>query len=256
METMPIHFIGAQGDTLAARLELPEAPPKAYALFAHCFTCGKDSSATTRIARALARAGVAALRFDFTGLGQSGGDFANTNFSSNVDDLIAAAAHLRAEFHAPHLLIGHSLGGAAIIAAAHAIPEARALVTIGAPSDVGHVTHQFGAHIEEIEAKGAARVNLGGRPFTVTKQFIEDASRQNQAKRIAGLKRALLVMHAPTDAVVGIENAQDIFIAAKHPKSFISLDTADHLLSRSDDAAYAASIIAAWSSRYVGEASS
>lgn len=252
MESLKISFPGASGAPLAARLELPAETPIAFALFAHCFTCGKDSSAAVRIARALAVRGIAVLRFDFTGLGQSGGDFANTNFSSNIADLAAAADFLRATYKAPELLIGHSLGGAAVIAAAHLIAEARAVVTLGAPSDASHVAHHFAAHADDIAAKGEADVSLGGRRFTVKQQFVDDLKDPRHAERIAGLRRALLVMHAPTDEVVGIENAANIFLAAKHPKSFLALDGADHLLSRADDADYAASLIAAWSARYVG----
>lgn len=253
MDSLKITFPGAEGEPLAARLETPGDGAAAYALFAHCFTCGKDSSAAVRISRALAAQGVAVLRFDFTGLGQSGGDFANTNFSSNIADLVAAAAHLREAYAAPKLLIGHSLGGAAVIAAAHAIPEVRAVATIGAPSDVTHVAHQFGAQTGEIAAAGAAEVTLAGRRFTVKRQFLDDLAQHDQTTRIAQLKRALLVLHSPTDAVVGVDNATRIFTAAKHPKSFISLDGADHLLNRPRDAAFAADIIGVWASRYMRE---
>lgn len=251
MESLKITFESVEGHALAARLEQPSEPARGYALFAHCFTCGKDSSAAVRISRALAARGFAVLRFDFTGLGQSDGDFANTNFSSNVADLAAAAAHLRQHYAAPRLLIGHSLGGAAVIAAAHLLPEVRAVATIGAPSDVSHVAHHFSAHAEEIERSGEADVTLAGRRFTVKRQFIEDLGAHDQAERIAHLKRALLVMHAPTDEVVGVDNAAAIFLAAKHPKSFVSLDGADHLLTRAADADYAASLIAVWSARYL-----
>lgn len=252
MDSHKISFAGAAGEQLAARLETPASPPFAYALFAHCFTCGKDSSAAVRIARALAARGIAVLRFDFTGLGQSGGDFTNTNFSSNVADLVAAANYLREHHEPPQLLIGHSLGGAAVIAAAHLILEARAVVTIGAPSDASHVAHHFAAHADEIESTGQAEVSLAGRRFTVKRQFLEDLEGQDQKQRIAQLKRALLVLHAPTDDIVGIDNAAQIFQTAKHPKSFVSLHEADHLLSRAVDADYAANIIAAWAARYVG----
>lgn len=251
MQGVKISFPGAGGEPLAARLELPDATPRAFAVFAHCFTCGKDSSAAVRISRALAGREIAVLRFDFTGLGQSGGDFANTNFSSNVADLVAAAEHLGGQYQAAKLLVGHSLGGAAVIAAAHALPEVRAVVTIGAPSDVTHVAHHFAAHADEIAAQGQAEVSLAGRRFTVKRQFVEDLAEQNQSKRIAELKRPLLVMHAPRDDVVGIDNAARIFQTAKHPKSFISLDDADHLLSNAEDADYAASIISAWAARYL-----
>ncbi|MDZ4760756.1 MAG: alpha/beta fold hydrolase [Alphaproteobacteria bacterium] len=251
MKSMKIAFASAEGEPLAARLEMPASPPIAYALFAHCFTCGKDSSAAVRTTRALAARNIATFRFDFTGLGQSGGDFANTNFSSNVADLVSAASYLREHHQPPQLLIGHSLGGAAVIAAAHLIPEARAVVTIGAPSDAAHVAHHFAAHTDEMERTGQAEVSLAGRRFTVKQQFIEDLKGQDQKQRICQLKRALLVLHAPTDEIVGIENAAQIFQAAKHPKSFVSLHEADHLLSRSTDADYAASMITAWAARYV-----
>jgi len=246
-------FRGAQGDELAARLELPAGKPRAYALFAHCFTCSKDVFAAARISSELAGCGFAVLRFDFTGLGQSEGDFANTNFSSNVQDLIKAAEHLR-EHHGPAgLLIGHSLGGAAALAAAAELSEVKAVATIAAPADAEHVIAHFGAKLEEIEEKGLARVSLAGRGFTITKQFVDDLKAQTVRKRIAAMKKPLMVFHAPLDPVVGIENAAAIFEAAKHPKSFISLDGADHLLSRREDAVYVADMLAAWSSRYVAE---
>jgi uncharacterized protein len=252
METLRVDFPGSDGARLAGRLELPAGSPVAFALFAHCFTCGKDSSATVRVSRALASRGIAVLRCDFAGLGQSEGDFGDTNFTSNVADLVAAADFLRVNHMAPRLLVGHSLGGAAVIAAAHLIPEVRAVATIGAPVDTQHVTQQFSAHSAEIQQTGQADVRLAGRPFTLKQQFIDDLAGQDQITRIATLKRSLLVLHAPTDEVVGIENAASIFNAARHPKSFISLDRADHLLSDPADAAYAAEVIAAWAARYVG----
>jgi putative redox protein len=207
--------------------------------------------AAKRIASGLAAAGVGVLRFDFTGLGSSEGEFANTNFSSNVEDLVHAAAYLRANFVGPHLLIGHSLGGTAVLAAATEIPEAKAVVTIGAPADVAHVLNQFGSSLDEIRQRGEARVTLAGRQFTIRRTFIEDAEGQRLTSRIATLGKALLVMHAPLDAVVGIDNASKIFLAAKHPKSFVSLDDADHLLSDASIAAYAARVIVAWASKYL-----
>ncbi len=251
MESLKITFPGAAGAELAARLELPEGTPRAYALFAHCFTCGKDSRAAVTIARALAARGIATLRFDFTGLGGSGGDFANTHFSANVGDLVAAADWLRREHRAPALLIGHSLGGAAILAAAGAVAECKAVATIAAPADADHVLHNFHAVLPEIEQEGAAEVTLGGRHFTIRREFLEDVKAQRQNEHIAQLRRALLVLHAPSDAVVGIENATRIFTAAKHPKSFVSLADADHLLSRPSDGDYAAGVIAAWAERYL-----
>jgi putative redox protein len=245
-------FAGASGHALAARLDTPAGPVRGHALFAHCFTCSKDVFAAARVSGALAELGFAVLRFDFTGLGHSGGEFANTDFTSNIADLVAAADFLRAEHEAPKLLIGHSLGGAAVLAAAAKIPEAVAVVTIGAPFDPAHISGNFGAEIDEIENNGEAEVTLGGRPFTITKAFLDDINSQDQEAAIAGLGKALLVCHAPLDDVVGIENAAAIFGAAKHPKSFLSLDDADHLLSKRADAAYVAGVVAAWAMRYAG----
>lgn len=244
-------FDGAHGAKLAARLDLPTGPVKAYALFAHCFTCSKDLTASRKIAEALTMAGIGVLRFDFTGLGGSGGDFASTSFTSNLDDLERAADFLRAEFEAPKLLIGHSLGGAAVLAVAERIPEATAIATIGAPADVDHVTHNFADHLETIKKTGEAEVSLGGRPFVIKRQFVDDLASHDLARLVAQMKKALLVLHAPMDQTVGIENAGRIFDAAKHPKSFVSLDDADHLLRDPDDATYAASVIAAWAKRYM-----
>ncbi|MGO1117682.1 bifunctional alpha/beta hydrolase/OsmC family protein [Rhodovibrionaceae bacterium A322] len=246
-------FPGALGENLAARLDRPAGTPKAYALFAHCFTCSKDIFAASRIAEGLTRAGIAVLRFDFTGLGASDGEFANSNFSSNVGDLLAAVAHMRQELAAPQLLIGHSLGGAAVLAAAADVPEAKAVVTIGAPADPAHVAHTFQTSVQEIEEKGEAEVLLVGRPFRIQKQFLEDISNQNLSQTIGELKKALLIFHSPLDQTVGIENAGEIFQAAKHPKSFVSLDEADHLLSKREDAAYVADVIASWATRYLGD---
>lgn len=241
----------ANGHTLAARLEVPEGPIKATAIFAHCFTCGKDIVAAARIAHALPKHGIAVLRFDFTGLGASEGDFSETNFSSNVADLLAAAAYLRTRGMAPTMLIGHSLGGAAVLAAAGSIPEVKAVVTIGAPAEPSHVTHLFGEQMEEIERYGQAEVDLAGRPFHIKRQFIEDVTSHKLSEKIATLGRALLVMHSPLDDTVDIRNATRILQAAQHPKSFVSLDDADHLVTRREDALYVAAVIAAWSSRYV-----
>jgi len=248
-----LSFPGASGHSLAARLDLPaEGTPRAYALFAHCFTCSKESLASSRIAQALAASGIATLRFDFTGLGSSDGDFANTDFSSNIADLLAAIAYLRETGRAPAILIGHSLGGAAILAAAGQVPEARAVVTIAAPFDPAHVARHFGEATAEIEARGEAVVNLGGRPFTIRKQFLDDVAAQDQATRIAALRKPLLIFHGPRDETVSIDNAEAIYRAAKHPKSFVSLDDADHLLSSRADAAYVAEVLAVWACRYLG----
>lgn len=252
MHSTRTDFPGADGQSLSARLDSPAGPIKAYALFAHCFTCTKDVFAASRIAQGLAGQGIAVLRFDFTGLGASEGDFANTNFSSNVQDLVAAADYMRAHLQAPTLIVGHSLGGAAVLAAAGDIPELKAVVTVGAPSDPSHVTKLFDAHLDTIHADGQAVVQLAGRPFTITRQFLVDVAEQNLDEKTSHLHRALLVMHSPQDRTVDISNALHIFTAAKHPKSFVSLDGADHLLTRKEDAEWAAGVIAAWSARYIG----
>lgn len=249
--TERVEFTGSQGDRLAARMEWPAGTPRAYAVFAHCFSCSKDIFAANRIARQLAAHGYAVLRFDFTGLGHSEGDFANTNFSSNVEDLLAAARFVESEYAPPDLLIGHSLGGAAVIAAAGALPGIRAVATLGAPSDAAHVAHQFGDSIDKIEDEGIAEVSLGGRPFTIKRQFLEDIQGHTLEDTLANLRKPLLIAHSPTDATVGIDNASRLFLAAKHPKSFVSLDGADHLLTREEDAVFAADIIASWAQKYV-----
>lgn len=251
MSSQKISFMGAQGVELAARLDFPLGSPRAYAIFAHCFTCSKDTKAAAYVSAALAEQGIAVLRFDFTGLGGSGGDFANTNFSSNVADLIAAADYLRAHHGAPEVLVGHSLGGAAVLAAAPKIADARVVATINAPFDPAHVLQTMTDARPEIETAGEAEVILAGRPFRIKKQFIADIQSHRLATALAGMKKALLVMHAPLDNTVDIDNASQIFLAAKHPKSFIALDRADHLLSNRDDANYAGSVLAAWAARYI-----
>ena len=245
-------FPKSNGQELAARLDMPIGNPQSYALFAHCFTCTKDIFAANRIAKGLTDHGIAVLRFDFTGLGASEGEFANTNFTSNVEDLVAAADHMRKTLNAPEIIIGHSLGGAAVLSAAKHIPESKAVITIGAPADPSHVVHNFEGSIKEIEDTGEAEVLLVGRPFRIQKQFINDVKEQNLKKDIETLKKALLVFHAPFDQTVGIENAADIYNAAKHPKSSISLDDADHLLTKRIDADYVADVIASWVDRYIG----
>ncbi len=249
--TREVAIVNERGEKLAARLDLPEGRPRASALFAHCFTCSKDIFAASRISQELASLDFAVLRFDFTGLGASEGEFANENFSSNIEDLVAAADFMRDEVGAPRLLIGHSLGGAAVLAAAARVPEAVAVATIGAPFDPGHVAHLFQPAADEIAARGEAEVLIAGRPFTVKQQFLEDIAAHNAGAYIPDLKKALLVFHAPRDTVVGIDNAAEIFKAAKHPKSFVSLDDADHLLSRRADAVYVADVLAAWATRYL-----
>jgi len=252
MSTRTVRFPGATGDMLAARLELPaNGRPRATALFAHCFTCSKDLRAAVAVTRELAAAGYAVLRFDFTGLGESEGDFADTDFSSNVDDLVAAARWLESEHEAPRLLVGHSLGGAAVLCAAFSLPSVEAVVTIGAPADPAHVLKHVSEKESEIRDKGEATVTLAGRPFTIRESFLRDLSEASFDDRLRELDAALLVMHSPVDATVGIENARRIYDAAKHPKSFVTLDTADHLLSDREDARYAARVLGVWSARYV-----
>lgn len=252
MPSEKVNFKGSQGFDLAAKLDKPEGDVRAYALFAHCFTCGKDLNAINRISRALAADGIAMFRFDFTGLGLSNGDFANTNFSSNVQDLIAAADFMREEYAAPSLMIGHSLGGAATLVAAGSVPEVTAVATIGAPHDSENVLKQFKNDLNAIERDGEADVLLAGRPFKMKKQFIEDARGQNVSDHITRLKKPLLVMHSPIDETVSIDHAGKIFGAAKHPKSFVSLDKADHLLmKRAEDGIYVARLLSAWASQYL-----
>ncbi len=251
MKTETVTFVGGGGQELAGRIERPAGTPRAWAIFAHCFTCSKDSVAAVRVSRALTAHGFGVLRFDFAGIGASGGKFEHTTFSSNVDDVVAAADYVRSAYGAPALLIGHSLGGAAVLAAAGLIADAKAVVTIGAPADVAHIEHNFADAVAEIETEGAARVSLGGKMFTVRQELLEDIRSQPQMQRISGMRKALLILHAPGDMTVGIENATTIYRAAKHPKSFISLDGADHFLSKAEDATYAADVITAWASRYV-----
>ena len=252
MATESFDFKSADGHQLSGRLDLPDGSPRAFALFAHCFTCTKQSIAAVRIARSLTQRGIAVLRFDFTGLGDSEGDFADSTFSGNVRDLIGAVQEMARQNMAPKLLIGHSLGGAAVLAAAGDLPSVKAVAVIGAPFDVQHVKMQFGDGLATLMDKGEATVDLGGRPFNMRRSFIDDLEKHDQKSRIAQLHRALLILHSPIDQTVGAENAGAIFQAAKHPKSYVSLADADHLLTRPSDAAYAADVIAAWASRYLG----
>ncbi len=248
-------FENRDGVRLSARLDLPaDGPPLAYALFAHCFTCSKNLKAVGHINQALTRRGIAVLRFDFTGLGESEGDFADTNFSSNIEDLIDAAGFLEETREAPRILIGHSLGGAAVLQAAAALASVRAVATIGAPYDPAHVTHLFEDAADEIVASGEARVSLAGRSFTIKKQFLDDLEAQRVDRNLRDLGRALLIFHSPVDRIVGVDNAALIFQAARHPKSFVSLDQADHLLTNEADSRYIGEVLAAWAGKYIGAA--
>jgi len=248
-----VTFPGSHGASLAGRLELPPSTPRGYALFAHCFTCNKDVAAAARVCRALTDYGIAVLRFDFTGLGNSDGDFSHTNFSSNIDDLTNAADYMREHYEAPALLIGHSLGGAAVLAVAHSIPEVEAVATIGAPADPEHIVHLLQDSLEEIETKGEADVDLEGRTFRIRRQFLNDIDAHPQQERIRTLNAALLVMHSPIDTTVGIDNARLIYEQAVHPKSFIALNGADHLLTDREDSSFAARMLATWADRYAFE---
>lgn len=252
MQFQKVTFTNRNGQELAARLELPvNQKAHTYALFAHCFTCNKNLTAVRNISRALNLDGIAVLRFDFTGLGESEGDFADTNFSSNIEDLIDAARYLETTYQAPSMLIGHSLGGAAVICAAVELPSIKAVATIGAPSDPEHVKHLLQDQVSEIQEKGIAEVQIGGRTFTVKKQFLEDIQGQKLREKLTRLGKALLILHSPQDLTVPIENAAWLYNAARHPKSFITLDGADHLMSRKEDSRYAGSMIASWATRYL-----
>lgn len=251
MQNLKVDFQNTAGQTLSGIVDLPAGEPRAFALFAHCFTCSKNLKAASNISRSLVDAGIGVLRFDFTGLGQSEGEFADTTFSSNVSDLLAAARFLDEAYAAPAILLGHSLGGTAVLQAARDIPSAVAVATIGSPAEPLHVAALFGDARAELEEKGFAEVRLGGRPFTIKRQFLEDLREHDLPNSIGSLKKALLVMHAPLDETVAINNASALFTAAKHPKSFVSLDQADHLLSHNEDSRYAGRVLAAWASRYL-----
>lgn len=251
MQSKNVSFENSAGEKLAGILDLPVATPRAYAVFAHCFTCSKNLRAASNISRALTHAGFAVLRFDFTGLGQSEGDFADSNFSSNVDDLVVAAQFLEEYYEAPALLLGHSLGGTAVLQAAHDIPSAGAVATIGAPADAAHVAHLLAAAKNDLQQNGIAEVDLGGRPFTIKQQFLDDICKQPMPESLGKLRKAIMILHAPLDDTVELENASKLFGAAKHPKSFVSLDKADHLLSRGEDSRYAGEVIGSWAVRYL-----
>lgn len=251
MATQPFDFTGADGQHLSGTLDLPDGPVSSYALFAHCFTCTKSSLAAVRLSKALTALGYGVLRFDFTGLGQSGGDFSDSSFSGSIADLIVAADAMRAAERAPSLLIGHSLGGAAVLAAAAHVPKVKAVATIGAPAGVEHVTRLFADDVGTLQREGEAEVRIGGRPFKLRRSFIDDLASHDQAERIRALRTPLLILHSPQDQIVSIDNATAIYQAAFHPKSFVSLDGADHLLTDRKDSDFAATIIAAWASRYL-----
>ena len=251
MKNEKVKFKNEQGLELAAKLEFPDSEIKGYAIFAHCFTCNKNLSAVRNIGKALNDCGIAVLRFDFTGLGESEGEFEHTNFSSNVNDLISASQFLEDNYKAPSILIGHSLGGAAVIFAAKQINSIKAIATVGAPSSPKHVSHLFRHGIEEINDKGEAILEIGGREFKIQKQFLDDINEKNMSETVQALRLPLLVLHSPQDTTVGIENAGHIFKDAWHPKSFVSLDGADHLLSLKEDSVYVGKMIANWSERYV-----
>lgn len=251
MKSKNIEFTGALGDTLSAKLDSAGDNNSEFALFAHCFTCSKNLKAVGHITKSLAKRGISTLRFDFTGLGQSEGEFANTNFSSNVEDLIAAAKYMESELKAPALLIGHSLGGAAVLHAAHELESVKAVATIGAPSDPSHVKENFEMKLDEIEETGEAEVTLAGRPFKIKKQFLDDLEAAGREDKMSTLNRALLIMHAPKDQTVDINNAAKLYSGAKHPKSFVSLHRADHLLTNPEFSQYAGKLIAQWSEIYI-----
>ncbi len=254
MQSKNIEFLNGSGEKLAGILDLPAGEPRAFALFAHCFTCSKNLKAATNISRSMTAAGIAVLRFDFTGLGQSAGAFEDTNFSSNVDDLRSAARWLEQEHRAPEIIFGHSLGGTAVLQAAPDMPSAVAVATIGSPSAPAHVAHMFSDSEAALREHGIAEVQLGGRPFCVKEQFLDDLQRHDLVGSLSGLRKALLVMHSPVDAIVDVENASQLFMAARHPKSFVSLDTSDHLLSAEDDSRYAGLVLASWAGRYLSAA--
>jgi uncharacterized OsmC-like protein/alpha/beta superfamily hydrolase len=257
MQFQKLFFTNAEGKKLAARLDLPvDEKPAAFAIFAHCFTCTKNFNAVVNINRAMAMEGIAVLRFDFTGLGESEGDFSGTSFSTNVSDLLAAAEFLKTHFEAPKLLIGHSLGGAAVLHAASKIPSVQAVATIAAPAELGSLAGLLGSSQEELDRTGEATVDVSGREFKIKREFLEDLQRAKMEETIHDLRKPLLIFHSPLDSIVGIDNAARIFMAARHPKSFISLDKADHLLSRREDSLYVGSVLAAWSRKYLDIASS
>ncbi len=252
MRRQKVTFRNKNNQELTGRLEFPvDQQPHNYVVFAHCFTCSKNLSAVKNISEALTNKGFGVLRFDFTGLGESEGDFEDTNFSGNVEDLIAASTYLENHYMAPSLLVGHSLGGAAVIIAASKLPSVIAVATISAPSNPKHVSHLLKEHVDEIKSTGSATVDLGGRPFTIKKQFLDDLESNSLSTIIKDLRKAILIFHSPQDETVNIKNAEELYKAAHHPKSFVTLDGADHLLSNSNDSKYVGNVIAEWASRYL-----
>jgi esterase/lipase len=252
-ESKKLIITNRKGVELEGVLETPLNEINSYALYAHCFTCSKEIATAVRVSRALATKNIATLRFDFSGISSNGGKFVNTTFSSDIEDIYDAADFLRSNYQAPKLLVGHSLGGAAVLGAAGDIDEAKAIATIGAPSDPQHVQHLFKNSLYKIKTTGEADITLGGRKITIYQEFVEDIAQYDLKEKVKNIKKALLILHSPTDSIVEIENAQELYMSAKHPKSFISLDDADHLLSKKEDAEYAAELIAAWSERYIGK---
>ncbi|KAA5828028.1 OsmC family protein [Algibacter amylolyticus] len=251
MSSLKLSIQNKKGHKLQAFLELPaNQKPQHYAIFAHCFTCSSTLSAVRNISRSLTSHGFGVLRFDFTGLGRSEGEFAESHFSANVDDLLAVNAYLKTNYQAPSLLVGHSLGGAAVIVAASKLDNIKAVATVGAPATASHVTHLFSHDIDEVKEKGEVEVNIGGRPFKINEAFVNDFSKIDLPEITKNLRKPILIMHAPFDSIVGIDNAHKLYHDAHHPKSFVSLDGADHLLSDSKDSRYVGNIIGTWVQRY------
>lgn len=252
MKSIQLEIKNTDGEPLAARLEMPDdQKPKHFAIFAHCFTCSKDFHAVRNICLALTNREFAVLRFDFTGLGESEGDFSDTNFSHNIQDLTVVYEYLIKNYQAPSLLIGHSLGGAAALVAGAQLDLIKAIATIGSPSSVTHITHLFGDNLDTIKKDGAAEVSIGGRPFTIKKQFLDELQKNNLTEIVNSMRKPLLIAHSPQDKIVDIENAAELFHAAFHPKSFLSLDQADHLLSNEHDSHYVGSVLSSWAKRYI-----
>ncbi|MFT4780963.1 MAG: putative OsmC-like protein/pimeloyl-ACP methyl ester carboxylesterase [Psychroserpens sp.] len=251
MKNQKLKVINKKGHKLQAYLELPaNQKPNYFAIFAHCFTCSSSLSAVRNISRALTNHGFGIVRFDFTGLGRSEGEFADSHFSANVDDLIAVSDFIKEHYEAPSLLVGHSLGGAAVLVAASKLDNIKAVATVGAPATISHVKHLFSHGIDDIKNKGRVAVNIGGRPFKIDEEFVSDFDKTDLPAVVKALRKPLLILHSPTDTIVGIKNAEQLYNNAHHPKSFVTLDDADHLLSKTRDSSYAGDIIGAWVKRY------